>query len=108
MLNAELKTALNSSSRIPHSSFPFRSHNPVCAARGAAGDARLAEDFRRQQLAVNDQLLVAELPVLARQLRLRAVPLGQKVRAVVQALGLGLVAGLAQQLRQAPDARVKI
>src|SRR5215208_4208633 len=92
----------------PHSSFPFRSQDPVRAARGAAGDARLAEDFRVEQLSVDRQLLVAELPVLARQLRLRAVPLRQEVRAVVQALGLGLVAGLAQKLRQAPDARVKI
>src|SRR4051794_7454915 len=81
----------------------LRSHNSVSAARGAAGDARLAEDFRAEQLAVDDQLLVAELPVLARQLGLRAVPFGQEIRAVVQTLGLRLVTRLAQQRRQAPD-----
>src|SRR5918993_4601209 len=86
----------------------FRSENPVRAARRAARDARLAEDFGAEQLAVDDQLLIAELPVLARQLHLRAVPLGQHVRAVVQLLGLGLVAHLAQQLRQTPHARVEL
>ena len=82
--------------------FPFRSQNSVSAARGAARDARFAEDFGAQKLAVDDKLLIAELPVLARQLGLRAVPLRQKVRAVAETLGLGLVAGLAQKLGQTP------
>src|ERR1051326_3563784 len=109
-MSDELKLlAFNSSLITHHSSLltPPRSHNSVRAARRAARDARLAEDFRVEKLAVNYQLLVAELPVLAREVGLRAVPLRQHVRAVFQLLRLGLVAHLAEQFGQATHSRVE-